>query len=1292
MSDRMSDRLFNLEQVLKQEYSHFHGSLPTVYLKDPDAWVKQLQQYWTNKESPLALYIIEKLSDDSQAEIKGLVTPAIPIPPSESDRERRRQHLRRELFSSFYSFLRDPELYHGGRAALDESAQIIQDARLASAARNAGIPVDPLPDIKHLPEDLVMKINRYFFDFIFPGVTADVDVPASGTPSLDDIIKILHQRKHAALCLSGGGIRSGTLSLGLIQGFARHDLLKEFDYLSTVSGGGYIGSWLTAWIHRHPEGLEGVTRELRNPVPQSKIDPDPHPIRYLRNYSSFLTPKVGLLTADTWTFIGIYLRNIFLNWSVFIPLLLALLLIPRLILALTLMQPYEIKNPQNVLERVSDFFARDGRYLFLALGFIFGVWALSYIIFNRPGARDQLIKRGRGRRFVGYLARHTDQNGFLRLCLLPLVVAAFCLTNYWAWTREVSSEMNPKWFILFGVTFTLLAWSIAYLILGRLFSLRHWNGYELLALIIAGIIGGFIFWLLSMTSHIGSPVIGYGEGFPWTDWRQAPFWRWRTEWYVCFAVPLFMLVFLLASTLFVGVTSFSQRINDEDREWWSRLGAWVFIAILAWSVFNLLVLFGPLALLDSPRLLASVGGLSGLIAILVGRSAKSPAQGETANASQKTKGGVGDLFMGPGLTLLGLIFIASFLAALSLATTGIIQGLAILSDNMLGAGLKEWLTNVPDVATGHGASGFDAYMHYIYKNGLSQSLGMTTAGKIIHMNVLHHTSFWLLLVLIILFGFLGRGLARVINLNLFSLHAGYRNRLIRAFLGASRPEDEGRKTGPPAGARHANPFTGFDPADDVEMHELQPGRFDEGDFLDPVKLGEELQNEEKPVSKFLLDNDLLLNLQSVPNDAEASSRLIAALRADLNSVLENDDLYRQESVQALLTNERAVRLLNALRSVDNMDLEHRGSLTWDAKVLLNRLVLDEAYPGMIQPCTYPLPPFRLMHVVNATLNLVGGDDLAWQQRKAEPFSISPLHCGCFRSNLGYRDSKEYGGGRDAGGITLGTAAAISGAAASSNMGYYTTSPVISLLLTLFNVRLGWWLGNPGPAGKDTYFLRAPKNSISPIVKEAFGLTNDKNEYVYLTDGGHFENLALYEMVIRRCHTIVVVDGAQDEDYRFSDLGNAVRKIRIDLGVSIEFSSMPIYASAPEKGKGMYWALGKIRYTCIDKWEGASDGVLLYFKPAIYEDEPRDILEYKRNHSSFPHQSTADQFFDEPQFESYRGLGSFIADRVLGEDDTSLDINQLIAMAYDKARAGAGEESPGTDGWIEELLFRRTVSA
>src|SRR5690242_15029270 len=67
---------------------------------------------------------------------------------------------------------------------------------------------------------------------------------------LREIYKAINQENHAALCFSGGGIRSATFCLGVLQTFAKHNLLDKFHYLSTVSGGGYIGSWLTSWIDR----------------------------------------------------------------------------------------------------------------------------------------------------------------------------------------------------------------------------------------------------------------------------------------------------------------------------------------------------------------------------------------------------------------------------------------------------------------------------------------------------------------------------------------------------------------------------------------------------------------------------------------------------------------------------------------------------------------------------------------------------------------------------------------------------------------------------------------------------------------------------------------------------------------------------------------------------------------------------------------------------------------------------------------------------------------------------------
>jgi hypothetical protein len=261
--------------------------------------------------------------------------------------------------------------------------------------RKSGLPfgveqVEDLNRLKHL--------NRLLIEDAFPKVfqkIADVRLAALNT--------LLHAKDQSALCLSGGGIRSGTFALGLIQGLARHGLLGKFDYLSTVSGGGYIGSWLTAWIHRHPEGLAGVTRDLSYGEAK-KVDPDPEPLQYLRRNSNFITPKVGLLTADTWTFVAIYLRNTLLNSLVFIPLLLSVLMIPRLLLGLTLMQP-EVKDLKALfLFPWVDFKGWRGgwevvrlgfysRHVFLTLGILLGSWALAYIIFNRPGLRAKLEGR-----------------------------------------------------------------------------------------------------------------------------------------------------------------------------------------------------------------------------------------------------------------------------------------------------------------------------------------------------------------------------------------------------------------------------------------------------------------------------------------------------------------------------------------------------------------------------------------------------------------------------------------------------------------------------------------------------------------------------------------------------------------------------------------------------------------------------------------------------------------------------------------------------------------------------------
>ena len=1106
-----------------------------------------------------------------------------------------------------------------------------------------------------LEGDDLAHFNRLLLEAAFPDHFEKIHIIR-----LAAIYQLIHEKKPAALCLSGGGIRSGTFALGLMQGFARHELLDKFHYLSTVSGGGYMGSWLAAWIHRHPEGLKGVTAELKNSGPRTKVDPDPEPIRYLRRYTNFITPQVGALSADTWTFIGIYLRNLLLNWMVFIPLLLGVLMLPRLVVALTIAPPAQ----QSLLDLIVPNFSFAGRYWFLALGLILIVWSMAYIMFNRPSVREELRQASRVWR------SKSTQRYFLSCCLLPLTGAAFCMTTYWIWS--VQSRTLPKnilAFFGFGVVTTASAWIVSSWTLGRLRSIkaisssinsqrRSLNSFKaylrLFALPLAGLGGAGLLWLATISFRAAQENVEDFSSRVYPPWKWS---AWILEFYGCFAVPGFLLVFLLGVTLYIGGSSKSPRINDEDREWWSRLSAWVLIVILGWSVFNVLVIFGPVALLSAPAILSSFGGISGVLAALAGRSAKTPSHGKSPNGSEKP--GILDAVMGKVLPLLALSFIVFLLTFLSLITSGILAGSAYIPKIFSQSG--EFVSHVKSI-------NFDLQNPYFWH-----------VLKLAHMNLVHLTPFWFAFLLFVLLVGTGLGISLAVNLNIFSLHGGYRNRLIRAFLGASRADTQ----------RKPNPFTGFDPADNISMHELRTGLFDEDDILKPVELARELLNRNngaaltgkqptEHVIEYLSRPGVMKSLASVPNPHDYSTRLVAALRTDLNQALQDAGLtecYAKKPTTEL-EQKRA-----------DKKAENRWTKRDHRRIWVNRKILERTFPHYLKRKEED-KTYRLLPVINTTLNLVGGDNLAWQQRKAEPFSVSPLYAGCFR--LGYRESKNYGG-HDTGGISIGTAAAISGAAASSNMGYYTTSPVLSLVLTFFNVRLGWWLGNPGPAGNRSFDKPCPTSSVRPVLDEALGLTDDENAYVYLTDGGHFENLGLYEMVLRRCNVIVVSDAAADSDYRFGDLGNAIRKVRIDLGIPIEFTAMPIFRPEPgESRKGMYWAIGRIRYSCIDG-RHIKDGLLLYIKPAIYGDEPRDVLEYKKSNPAFPHQSTADQFFDEPQFESYRILGSHVMDHMCGPGFDGLELAVAIRKAVEKLLDGCngGPADPQLKDWWEKWRVEDT---
>ncbi len=278
------------------------------------------------------------------------------------------------------------------------------------------------------------------------------------------------------------------------------------------------------------------------------------------------------------------------------------------------------------------------------------------------------------------------------------------------------------------------------------------------------------------------------------------------------------------------------------------------------------------------------------------------------------------------------------------------------------------------------------------------------------------------------------------------------------------------------------------------------------------------------------------------------------------------------------------------------------------------------------------------HLVNATLNLTTGSDLTVAQRSAAPFLFSREFCGSART--GFRRTSQY----RAGSLTLGSAVAISGAAASPVMGSQTPSTALSMLLALLNVRLGYWVPTPGNSDWE-----APQARLWPfyLLREFLSHLADTGSHCYVTDGGHFDNTGVYPLVERGCQTIVVTDCGADPDTVFDDLSNLVRLCRIDFGAEITFKSLEPFSRAKVADRGAF-VEGEIRYRpqhlralgwpdqLVDK--GPIIGTLVVIKPTLWGTVETDVNRYSQRQADFPQQSTADQWFDEAQFESYRRLG------------------------------------------------------
>ena len=276
------------------------------------------------------------------------------------------------------------------------------------------------------------------------------------------------------------------------------------------------------------------------------------------------------------------------------------------------------------------------------------------------------------------------------------------------------------------------------------------------------------------------------------------------------------------------------------------------------------------------------------------------------------------------------------------------------------------------------------------------------------------------------------------------------------------------------------------------------------------------------------------------------------------------------------------------------------------------------------------------HLINTAMNVENSKQVNRRGRNADFFLFSRNFVGSKATDyVATADVESVAKELD-----VGTAMAVSGAAASSDMGSATIK-TLSPTFALLNIRLGYWLRNPRAVAKlggwnrlaNFYFLF-----------EMFGLLNEKRRSVYLTDGGHIENLGIYELLRRRCKVIIAVDAGADPQMAFGSFNILERYALIDLGVRIDMPWQQIADRTKETGKaidekgncekhaGPHVAIGEISYP------GDRKGILIYIKSSLTGDENDYVFHYKKRYSAFPHETTLDQLFTEEQFEAYRALG------------------------------------------------------
>ncbi|MDZ4342443.1 MAG: hypothetical protein U1E51_08435 [Candidatus Binatia bacterium] len=314
---------------------------------------------------------------------------------------------------------------------------------------------------------------------------------------------------------------------------------------------------------------------------------------------------------------------------------------------------------------------------------------------------------------------------------------------------------------------------------------------------------------------------------------------------------------------------------------------------------------------------------------------------------------------------------------------------------------------------------------------------------------------------------------------------------------------------------------------------------------------------------------------------------------------------------------------------------------------------------------------RPLHLVCCAANNLGGDHLETLSRGA---------CSAVLSRNGVAMGDHW---IRQPGLKLGSALTASAAAANSNMGSVSMrlGPAVGFLMSALNIRVGLWVDNP--ARRD----EARRNRLLPgalFYKEMFSFTTFKDREIHLSDGAHFDNLGLYELVRRHCRYIIVSDCTADPEVAFDDFGNTARRIREDFDIEIDIDIEPLRPGTQNRA-AQHAVVGTIDYGWFDK------GTLLYIKPGLTGDEPVDVLQYKTRNLDFPHEGTGDQFYGEAQWESYRRLGVHTVNQVFSFDDrASANHSGYVQQVFERARQMWHPTPPGLADRSLELTGRLTL--